>query len=161
MSNDVSENTQALYAGGNEVFFSFLLSLYQQVEEGQLPAEGIDAALRQWASSWASRAGLTGRLERDLDQLSDALAALGLVRVFAPARTSDDEEHKVLVLRCHIGRYVSGPLIQAGFPRRCALAPIVEGALAAGGTNTRVKEERAGMLRADECTLVVNPGEPR
>jgi hypothetical protein len=160
MTQDKTTQSSDLYAGGNELYFSFLGTLLEVSDKGDpTSAELVDNALRQWGASWARAAGLRGSRDWDLDALSKALIALGLLRVFAPARLGEQaSEVKVMVLRCRLSRAVMVPRIARGLPYRCLLAPIIEGALGAVGSASRVSTDRRGMLRNDECILLINPG---
>jgi hypothetical protein len=149
----------AVYVGGNEVFFSFMQTLQDGIDQGILDAAAYEALVRRWGEVLGARARLPGSLGPALNRISELLSTLGLVRVFEPSDVKNGEG-KVMVLRCLAGRYLDAPRARQHKPRGpCLIRLLVEGALRAAKLEHAVSESRRGMLRSDECILSISGGE--
>ncbi len=142
------------YHGGNEVFFSFLRSLFRSVDEKRIAPQEMDNILRTWGGELAQQCHLSHDLGPALEQLGELFSVMGLVRVFEPTDANPGEV-KILVLRCLVSRYVNAPRLQ----EQQAIVPViqllVEGALQSVGLSYSVSEERRGMQRTDEYILQI------
>jgi hypothetical protein len=150
----------AVYVGGNEVFFSFMQTLQEGIDQGILDVAAYEALVRRWGEVLGARARLPRSLGPALNRISDMLSTLGLVRVFEPSDVKNGEG-QVMVLRCLAGRYLDAPRARQRKPRGpCLVRLLVEGALKAAGVDRAVAESRRGMLRADECMLTISAPAP-
>jgi len=145
-------SSQPVYAGGNEVFFSFLQVLLDQVDQGHISQQAYDDAVKSWGRTLAQRAEVKGSLKSVIEAAGRMLATLGIVRTFDPLAGN-----RILVMRALDCRYVGAPRVVAGKPYRALAGLLLQGVLDQAGLNYSVQESRDGMVRADELLLTLSP----
>jgi hypothetical protein len=151
-SKEAEASQNAPYAGGNELFFSFLGALLHAVDREDLTQATVASIIREWGQSLGKRLDLPQEVGPALDLVSQTLSIMGLVRVFEPA-DSDANSIRAMTLRCLAGRYVGSARTRLGQPYHWPVGPLLEGMLAAGGIDVQVSFDKSGMLRNDECIL--------
>ncbi len=152
-----SQSQRLAYAGGNEVFFSFLRSLMESVDQGTLTLDQYRTLLRQWGASMARQLPLERDLMTALEQLAELFSVMGLVRVFEPAETDHNTRPSILVMRCMISRVLFPLRRQKGLPTENVLALLIEGALDSVQMPFRVTFDNQDALHGDEYILHLEP----
>ncbi|MCK6509904.1 hypothetical protein L6R29_08070 [Myxococcota bacterium] len=153
VSQQPSQSQRLAYAGGNEVFFSFLRSLMESIDQGVLTIDQYRAILRQWGASLARQLPLERDLMAALEQLAEVFSVLGLVRVFELAQTDIHARPSILVMRCMISRVLFPARRQMGLPTENVLALLIEGALDSVQLPFRVSCDDRDALHGDEYIL--------
>ncbi|HAA58121.1 MAG TPA: hypothetical protein DCE42_25385 [Myxococcales bacterium] len=143
--------------GGAEVFLSFLQTMQQQIDEDSLSPQVYEQLVRSWGQQLATQNNITGALYPCLEQLSQLLSTIGLLRVLEPTEQSETQ-CLMLALRCMASRYVGAPRIKNKQPVYPFLSLFLEGALQHAGHKVTIREQREGRLRSDELFLILQIG---
>ena len=151
------QSSKLAYAGGNEVFFSFLRSLMESVDQGTITQDQYRALLRQWGSSLAARLQRPPDLPHALEQIASLFRVMGLVRLFEPAPHDAQETPMILVMRCMISRYLFPQRRQKNLPTDNVIAFLLEGMLHALKMPYRVVVDDTETLHGDEYILRLLP----
>ncbi|MCB9644397.1 MAG: hypothetical protein H6728_15095 [Myxococcales bacterium] len=152
-----SSSQRLAYAGGNEVFFSFLRSLMESVDQKIITQEQFRTLVRQWGVSLAQQALLEKDLLVALEQLAELFSVMGLVRVFEPAQTDENETPMILVMRCMTSRILFPSRRQKSLPIENIIPLLLEGALDSVGHAFHVIQDNKDALHGDEYILRLEP----